>query len=249
MSFDLDIQRGHTIRDIFVNLLNNPLESLIGRRDVHPVLENINFSVKKGEKLALIGENGSGKTSLCRAIAGMIVPTQGTIERTGEIQSVFSTASAIHFSLTGRENAFLLGELIFPETPKSELNSLIEEALEFSELDKFLDAPFFTYSRGMQARLFLSVVTAKSTELLILDEVYDGADEFFQRKMQARMNNVIKDSGAVIFISHNADLVTEVCNRAIVLHERKVIFDGQNMTKAISVYKSLHAGGYKTGHF
>jgi ABC-type polysaccharide/polyol phosphate transport system ATPase subunit len=249
MSFDLDIQRGHTIRDVFVNLVNNPLESIIGRRDVHPVLEDINFTLKKGDKLALVGENGSGKTSLCRAIAGMIVPKQGSINVQGSVQAVFSTASAIHFSLTGRENAFLLGELIFPELEREQLKRIIEEALDFSELGKFLDAPFFTYSRGMQARLFLSVVTAKSTELLILDEVYDGADEFFQKKMQARMNNVIKDSGAVIFISHNAELVTEVCNRAIVLHERKVIFNGENMEKAIRVYQSLHAGGYKTGHF
>jgi len=249
MSFDLDIQRGHTIRDVFVNLLSRPLESLIGRRDVHPVLEDISFSLNKGDKLALVGENGSGKTSLCRAIAGMIIPSQGKITRKGDIQAVFSTASAIHFSLTGRENAYLLGELIFPEVNKTQLKELIEEALIFSELNKFLDAPFFTYSRGMQARLFLSVVTAKSTELLILDEVYDGADEFFQRKMQARMNNVIKDSGAVIFISHNAELISQVCNRAIVLHERKIVFNGKNLAKAISVYQSLHLGGYKTGHF
>lgn len=248
LSFDLDLQKGHTIRDVFVNILSHPLQSILGRREIHPVLEDINFSLGIGEKVALIGENGSGKTSLCRCIAGMILAQQGTIKRRGDIQAVFSTASAIHFSLTGRENAFLLGELIFPTLSKKELDEVIEEALEFSELGKFLEAPFYTYSRGMQARLFLSVVTARPTELLILDEVYDGADEFFQVKMQDRMNKVISGSGAVLFISHNAELVAEVCNRAIVLHERKIIFDGQNVAKGIALYKSLHGGGYKTGH-
>jgi ABC-type polysaccharide/polyol phosphate transport system ATPase subunit len=247
LSFDLDLQKGHTVRDVFVNLLTHPLQSVLGRREVHKVLENINFELKVGEKAALIGENGSGKTSLCRCVAGMILPQQGTIQRKGNIQAIFSTASAIHFSLTGRENAFLLGELIFPDLNKEELKEVIEEALQFSELGKFLEAPFFTYSRGMQARLFLSVVTARPTELLILDEVYDGADEFFQIKMQERMNKVIEKSGAVLFISHNADLVGQVCNRAIVLSDKKIIYDGKNVTKGLALYKSLHGGGYKTG--
>ena len=247
LSFDLDLQKGHTIRDVFVNLLNHPVHSIMGKKEVHSVLNDISFSLKKGDKLALIGENGSGKTSLCRCIAGMIVPQQGTIERIGDIQAVFSTASAIHFSLTGRENAYLLGELIYPLLSKKELAQRMEEALNFSELGKFLEAPFYTYSRGMQARLFLSVVTAYPTELLILDEVYDGADEFFQVKMQSRMHDVIKHSGAVIFISHNADLLQEVCNRAIVLHEQQILFDGENMSKALALYKALHYGGHKTG--
>lgn len=249
LSFDLDLQKGHTIRDVFVNILNHPVQSILGKREVHSVLKDISITLKKGDKLALIGENGSGKTSLCRCIAGMIVPQQGMIKRVGRIQAVFSTASAIHFSLTGRENAFLLGELIFPHLSKKELKDRIEEALEFSELGKFLEAPFYTYSRGMQARLFLSVVTAAPTELLILDEVYDGADEFFQRKMQSRMNDVIKNSGAVIFISHNADLVSAVCNRAIVLHDREKLFDGDNIPKALALYKTLHSGGHKIGQY
>lgn len=248
LSFDLDLQKGHTIRDVFVNLLSNPLESVLGRTEIHSVLEDISFELNVGEKVALIGENGSGKTSLCRCVAGMIKPQQGTITRQGDIQAIFSTASAIHFPLTGRENAYLLGELIFPHLEKDTLMDVIEEALEFSELGKFLEAPFYTYSRGMQARLFLSVVTAQPTELLILDEVYDGADEFFQVKMQDRMNKVIEKSGAVLFISHNAELVSEVCNRALVLNERKLIYDGRNVGKGLALYKSLHSGGYKTGH-
>lgn len=247
LSFDLEMQRGHTIRDVFVNLVSSPVQSILGKKEVHRVLKDVSFTLKQGDKLALIGENGSGKTSLCRCIAGMIIPQQGRIQAPQHIQAVFSTASAIHFSLTGRENAYLLGELIFPNLSKKELASCVEEALEFSELGKFLEAPFYTYSRGMQARLFLSVVTSSPTELLILDEVYDGADEFFQRKMQARMNNVIKNSGAVIFISHNADLVENVCNRALLLHKSEVLFDGKNVSKALALYQALHQGGTKMG--
>lgn len=247
LSFDLELQKGHTFRDIFVNLAKNPLSTVLQKKEIHPVLEDISLTLKKGDKLALIGENGSGKTTLCRCIAEMILPQQGTIKRYGQIQAVFSTASAIHYSLTGRENAYLLGELIFPSLPTKELEDCIEEALEFSELGKFLEAPFYTYSRGMQARLFLSVVTSRPTELLILDEVYDGADEFFQVKMQGRMNKVIEKSGAVIFISHNAELVETICNRALLIHKRKAIFDSHNVSKAIALYKSIHTGGHVTG--
>ncbi len=247
LSFDLDLQKGHTVRDAFVQLLRAPMKTFLERKNVHPVLEDVSFSMEKGDIMAVIGENGSGKTSLCRCIAGMILAQQGTIHRPQNIQAVFSTASAIHFSLTGRENAFLLGELLFPTLKKEELNEVIEEALEFSELGKFQEAPFYTYSKGMQARLFLSVVTARPTELLILDEVYDGADEFFQDKMKERMHKVIHESGAVLFISHNAELVSQLCNKALVIHDKKLAFQGSNVAKALALYKSLHRGAYKTG--
>ncbi|MCR9202933.1 MAG: ATP-binding cassette domain-containing protein [Halobacteriovoraceae bacterium] len=247
LSFDLDIQKGHTIRDVFVNMLRNPFSSIMGNTEVHPVLENINLTLNKGDIVALIGENGSGKTSLCRCVAGMIQPQQGKILKPKNIQAVFSSASALHIALTGRENAFLLGELMFPALEKKKLKEVVEEALDFSELGKFLEAPFFTYSRGMQARLFLSVVTAYHSELLILDEVYDGADEFFQRKMQGRMQKLLAKSSSVLFISHNAELLVEICNRAFVLHDKKCLYDGKNVEKAVALYKSLHQGGYKTG--
>lgn len=247
LSFDLDLQKGHTVRDAFVQLLRAPVKTLLERKNVHPVLEDISFSMEKGDIMAVIGENGSGKTSLCRCIAGMIMAQQGIIKKPDNIQAVFSTASAIHFSLTGKENAYLLGELLFPSLSKSELRDVIEEALDFSDLGKFQEAPFYTYSKGMQARLFLSVVTARPTELLILDEVYDGADEFFQDKMKERMHKVIYESGAVLFISHNAELVSQICNKALVIHERKLAFQGGNVKKALALYKNLHRGAYKTG--
>lgn len=247
LSFDLDIQKGHTIRDVFVNMVKSPFGSLMGKKEIHPVLENINLTMDKGDIVGLVGENGSGKTSLCRCVAGMIQPQQGQILKPKNIQAVFSSASALHIALTGRENAYLLGELMFPDLEREHLKEVVEEALTFSELGKFLEAPFFTYSRGMQARLFLSVVTAYHSELLILDEVYDGADEFFQNKMQARMMKLLENSGSVLFISHNAELVAEICNRAFVLHDKKCIYDGKNVEKGIVLYKSLHQGGYKIG--
>ncbi len=247
LSFDLDLQKGHTVRDAFVQLIKAPFQSILDQKSVHPVLEDISFDLHKGDVMAFIGENGSGKTSLCRCIAGMIHPQQGVIEAPQNIQAIFSTATALHYSLTGRENAYLLGELIFPHLCPKELKEVIEEALKFSELGKFLEAPFYTYSKGMQARLFLSVVTSIPSELLILDEVYDGADQFFQEKVKVRMKRILKDSGAVIFISHSSDLVAQVCNKAIVLHDKKIAFSGENIEKAITIYRSLHQGAYVTG--
>ncbi len=126
--------------------------------------------------------------------------------------------------LTGRENAHLLARLFFPEV--SDLNPLVNEAIEFSELGHFIDVPFRQYSKGMQARLMLSLISAKSTDILILDEVFDGADVFFQQKLSIRMKNFIQSAGATIFVSHSADQVREVCDKVLVMNKGKIGFLG-----------------------
>jgi ABC-type polysaccharide/polyol phosphate transport system ATPase subunit len=170
----------------------------------------------------------------------MIIPQAGKIDAPRDVRAVFATSGALYPQLTGRENAQILASLIYPFLKEKERAEMVSESMDFSELGSFLEAPFFTYSRGMQARLFLSLLTARPCDLLILDEVYEGADEFFQKKLAVRMEAMMRSSGAVLLISHSADLVESICDRALLLHKRRLAFDGRNVRKAIEIYRSLH---------
>ena len=130
----------------------------------------------------------------------------------------------IYPELTGRENANILIDFLYPDM-KDRIAKL-QEALDFSELGEFLETPFKYYSNGMQARLCLSVLTIEPTDLLILDEVFEGADQFFREKIATRVIKMIQDSGAVIFVSHSEDQLRRVCNRAVVINNGRVGFDG-----------------------
>jgi ABC-type polysaccharide/polyol phosphate transport system ATPase subunit len=235
--FQTDIFRAWTFRDFFTRAASDPRTMLLQERGHLMVADSISFKLRRGERLALIGVNGTGKTSLLRCIAGIYRQDSGRITVRGGMRAVFDTGVGIQPELTGRENAELLSIFLFPD--ESDRARLVEEALEFSELGEFVDVPFRLYSNGMQARLYLSLIASRPCGLFILDEVFEGADSFFREKISARMLEVIERSGAVIFVSHSPDQVRRVCNRAIVLHEAKVAFDG-SVDDALAFYSSLH---------
>jgi ABC-type polysaccharide/polyol phosphate transport system ATPase subunit len=185
-----------------------------------------------------LGVNGAGKSSLCRCIAGMYKPTTGSVEVFGETRAVFNTNIGIQPDLTGRENAELLTQFLYPGLSKNDAKELINDAINFSELGRFIDAPFRLYSNGMQTRLSLSLVSARPTDLLILDEVFDGADTFFKEKISLRVQKMIQLSGAALFVSHSPDQVLKVCNRAIVLDQAQIVFDGEP-SEALNFYKKM----------
>ena len=167
----------------------------------------------------------------------MLHPASGEIRLEGEVRAIFDTNVGIQWELTGRENAILLSRFLFPGAGKKELDDIVDESLEFSELGKFVDIPFKKYSKGMQARLCLSLATSKPTDLLILDEVFDGADHFFQEKVSVRTLDMIEKSGACILVSHAPEQLERACNRAIVLGDQKILFDGP-VKQAIERYHS-----------
>ncbi len=237
--FRLRHYRERTVRNVFVDLVSKPVDSLLKQRETLHLLRDISFSLHKGERLGILGVNGSGKTSLCRCIAGMLSPARGKIQIKGACRAIFDTQVGVIPELTGRENARLLATLLFPEESQARIEELVADATSFAELGDFLDVPFETYSMGMRARLLLSLITAKPAELLILDEVYDNTDRFFQKKMTERMNRFIHSSDAVIFVTHSADLLREICTRAIVLHQNRVAFDGP-VSDALARYDQLN---------
>lgn len=234
--FHTNVYRPWTWREAFVRSVKNPSTMLPSAADRLHVLKDIDLEVRPGDRVGLLGVNGVGKTSLCRCLAGYYRPTSGLVERRGTLRALFDVAIGIQPELTGRENAYLLAELMYPGDPG--IGEIVDQALHFSELEKFLDVPFRLYSKGMQARLGLSLSAVRSADLLILDEVFDGADMFFREKISARMLDLMKESGAVIFVSHSVEQIRRVCNRLMLLKDGRLIFDGP-VDSGIDLFQEL----------
>ncbi|MCT4642240.1 MAG: ATP-binding cassette domain-containing protein [Bacteriovoracaceae bacterium] len=238
LKYHFNRYRNSGFRDLFISFIKNPISILFQKNEKISILEDINIKINKGQRVALIGSNGTGKTSLCRAIAGMH-GKQKNIITNGQVRAIFDTSVVVQPELTGKENIEILTSLMFPTLSSKQRKHTIKEACEFSEIDEYLNQPFKHYSKGMKARLFLSVISSHPTDLLILDEVFTGADQFFNEKISIRLSKMIENSGAVIIISHDSELLKKICNRAIVLNEKKVSFDG-DVDQAIIHYNNIH---------
>ncbi len=237
--FNVDYYRNSTVRDMFVKAISRPVSFLLDKKERKHVLKDIDLELKKGDRLGILGVNGTGKSTFCRCIAGLLEPDSGEIIREGLLRANFDSNVGIVPELTGRENAFLMSQFLYPELGKDERELLVNESLDFSELGDSLDIPFQKYSKGMQTRLSLSLISAKPCDLLILDEVFDGADIFFQEKVSVRVTDMIMKSGAVIFVSHQPNQIENICNRLLILNKSKVIYDG-DVRKGMSIYRSLN---------
>lgn len=230
LKFSLDFFRPSTWRDNFVRLFRF-------RKDVTEsaeILNQISFELKDGDRVALLGRNGAGKSTLCRCIAGIYSPTSGTIETNGNVRALFDSSVAFFPELTGRENISILMNLLHPEPTQKQK----DEIAEFSGIGSHLDRQLKFYSTGMQARLALSVLSCQASDILILDEVFDGADIGFRKKISERMKTMIDQSGIVIFVSHSIDQVRDTCNRVIVVDHHQIIHDG-DVEKGLEIYSQV----------
>ena len=235
--FDIEHYTQQGLRDVFISAMTHPLDFFFKQKELFYVLDDISFEIKKGTRLGIIGVNGSGKTTLCRCIAGMISPQMGKIITSADVRAIFDTGTGIMPELTGRENAHLLARLFFPDI--QDIKAIVEEAIDFSELGHFIDVPFKQYSKGMQSRLILSLISAQTTDILILDEVFDGADIFFQKKISERMLNFIHRAHATIFVSHSLEQIKNICNQVMVLNKGKLHFMG-DIDEGFEIYKKLN---------
>ncbi len=225
-----------SMRDLFVHMFTNSAAALKEMEKNVVVAEDLNLELREGERLGILGVNGAGKSSICRAIAGAYKPKGGSIEVFGKVRALFDVGLGVQPELTGRENARLLSAFFFPDDKRRD--EILNEALEFTELGEFLDVPCRTYSSGMQTRLWLSLAAAAPCDLVILDEVFEGADKFFREKISNRMLQMLRSSGSVIFISHEAAQIQKVCNRVIVLDAGRILFDGP-VNEGLAFYEGL----------
>ena len=200
-------------------------------------LKNINFEVKKGEVLGIIGKNGAGKSTLLKILSRVTGPTTGSIKTRGRIASLLEVGTGFHPELTGRENIFLNGAIL--GMTKAEVSEKLEEIIEFSGCKMYIDTPTKRYSSGMRVRLAFAVAAHLEPEILVIDEVLAVGDAEFQKKAIGKMQDISTGEGrTVLFVSHNMAAVKSLCTRAIVLENGTTVFEG-NTDEAVNFYLNL----------
>jgi ABC-type polysaccharide/polyol phosphate transport system ATPase subunit len=216
---------------------------VVARRRSRPAevvaLQDVSFRVDPGSAVGLVGRNGSGKTTLLRLISGIIKPTTGRVEVGGRIGSLLELGAGFHPDLTGRENVFLNGSI--HGLKRAYVREQLDEIVAFAGLEEFIDLPVRTYSSGMYMRLGFAISAHIDADLLLLDEVFAVGDEQFQRKCFGKIFEFKQRGGTIVFVSHDASAVERLCDRAILLRQGSVEFDGPTHD-AIVRYRQLLAG-------
>jgi len=198
-------------------------------------LKDINFEVKQGEVLGIIGRNGAGKSTLLKVLSKITTPTTGQIKVKGRIASLLEVGTGFHPDLTGRENIFLNGAIL--GMSKGEIKSKFDEIVDFSGVEKYIDTPVKRYSSGMYVRLAFAVAAHLEPEILIVDEVLAVGDAEFQKKCLGKMKEVSVNGGrTVLFVSHNMAAVRSLCTKGIVLKSGTFQFDG-TASQAVDFYQ------------
>ncbi len=184
-------------------------------------LQDINFEVKRGEVLGIIGKNGAGKSTLLKILSKVTTPTKGSIKTKGRIASLLEVGTGFHPELTGRENIYLNGAILGMD--KAYINTRFDEIVEFSGIGKYIDTPVKRYSSGMYVRLAFAVAAHLEPEILIIDEVLAVGDAEFQKKCLGKMKDVAGEGRTVLFVSHNMTAVTTLCHTGLFLKNGKII--------------------------
>lgn len=205
-----------------------------GTSDYVWALQDINFEVERGEVLGIIGKNGAGKSTLLKILSKVTAPTTGSIKSRGRIASLLEVGTGFNPELTGKENIYLNGAIL--GMTKKEIASKIDEIIEFSGCERYIDTPVKRYSSGMTVRLAFAVAAFLEPEILVVDEVLAVGDAEFQKKAIGKMQDISRQGGrTVLFVSHNMAAVKSLCTRGIVLEHGGIRFDG-NIDDAVKKY-------------
>jgi homopolymeric O-antigen transport system ATP-binding protein len=202
-------------------------------------LRDVSFRVGPGSAVGLVGRNGSGKTTLLRLLSGIIKPTAGRVAVGGRVGSLLELGAGFHLDLTGRENVYLNGSI--HGLRRMQIREKLDEIVSFAGLEDFIDLPVRTYSSGMYMRLGFAIASHVEADVLLLDEVFAVGDEAFQRKCFGKIFEFKQRGGTIVFVSHDASAVERLCDRAVLLQDGTVAFDGPTH-QAIVAYRRLLAG-------
>ena len=230
--FHLDAPEGYsTLRDTLARTASSTLKafkSIAGysksREKSEPramwALRDVSFELRRGDVLGVIGANGAGKSTLLKILSRITGPTEGMVEIDGRVGSSLEVGTGFHHELTGRENIYLSGAVLGMH--RAEIVKHFDEIVAFAGIDKFIDTPVKHYSSGMYMRLAFSVAAHLDTEVLMMDEVLAVGDSAFQLKCLNKMSDVSASGRTILFVSHNMEAVTQLCTRALLLHQGRM---------------------------
>lgn len=216
--FKVQYDRPMTLKDRVVGIFKR------SGVEYHEVLKNINIDIKKGETVALIGTNGSGKSTLLKLMTKILYPNQGTLEVNGKLTSLLELGAGFHPDFTGRENIYFNAAIF--GLSKEEIENRIDDIIEFSELQEFIDNPVRTYSSGMYMRLAFSIAINVDAEILLIDEILAVGDQHFQDKCFNKLKELRDSNKTIVIVSHSLGSVKELCTRAIWLYNGEFRLDG-----------------------
>ena len=217
-TFNVYLDKANTIKEKLLFLFSR------NRKEKREVLSGINAKIKKGEVVALIGTNGSGKSTLLKLMTKIIYPNKGRITTNGKLTSLLELGAGFHPDFSGRENIYFNAS-IFGLTKKENAERL-DNIIEFSELEHFIDNPVRTYSSGMYMRLAFSVAINVDADILLIDEILSVGDEHFQNKCFNKMLELKNEGKTMVFVTHSMDSVKKLCDRTIWLKDGKIKMDG-----------------------
>ena len=220
MNFRMNMNRTTSMKEWTIAKLKRQLKY----QDFY-ALNDVSFSVQRGEIIGIIGTNGSGKSTLLKVISGIYKPTGGSVVTAGRVAPMLELGSGFDYELSGSENIFLNGAIM--GYSEDFLKSRYEDIIAFSELGDFIHQPIKTYSSGMMMRLAFSVATLVDPEILIVDEILAVGDESFRRKSSARMKQMMSGGTTVLMVSHDLGSIQEMCGRVIWLHHGRLHSDGR----------------------
>ncbi|MGE4513002.1 MAG: ABC transporter ATP-binding protein [Chryseobacterium sp.] len=223
-----------------------------GESDYVWSLRDINFEIKQGDAVGIIGRNGAGKSTLLKLLSKVTKPTTGKIYTRGRIASLLEVGTGFHPEMTGRENVFLNGAIL--GMTKKEISRKFDEIVDFSGVERYIDTPVKRYSSGMYVRLAFAVAAHLESEILIVDEVLAVGDADFQKKCLGKMNDVTKGDGrTILFVSHNMTAIKELCNKGILLNQGQLVYEGDIIDTVVEYQKNseiqnkyIHEGSIET---
>lgn len=215
--------------EVYMDKANSIKEKMLfwkrNRKEKREILNDINLKIHKGEAVALVGVNGSGKSTLLKLMTKIIYPTKGKIVTNGKLTSLLELGAGFHPDFSGRENIYFNAS-IFGLT-KKEIDNRLEQIIEFSELENYIDNPVRTYSSGMFMRLAFSVAINVDAEILLVDEILSVGDQHFQDKCLNKMKELKQEGKTMVFVTHSLGAARELCDRAVWINKGRIQMDGE----------------------
>lgn len=228
-TFKLPKEQVSGLKQAILNIFRTPARRVLGY-DVQQVLNDVSFTVKKGEFFGIVGRNGSGKSTLLKLLAGIYAPDSGLVKVEGSLTPFIELGVGFNPELTGRENIYLNGALL--GFSRMEVDAMYDDIVEFAELAHFMDQKLKNYSSGMQVRLAFSIAVRAESDILLFDEVLAVGDAAFQQKCYDMFSEIKRKGTTIVLVTHDMSAVQRFCDRAILVHEGKIILDGDPLDVA-----------------